>query len=167
MALLDVVVASVVLLVILVPAAQLLMSSGKVVGASTAQATAQSLAASQLSSDRAAAWSAGAPPTFASSCGSKTLTTYDATLLSCPTVGGMPYWVFQNAGWCTTSNGTLGTVPSTTVAGTIPYYWVEVVVAWGGTKAPGTVTTGTSVVMTSALQTPNGYTGSVTASCPL
>lgn len=167
MALLDVIVASVVLLVVLVPAAQLLMSSSKVVGASTSQATAQSLAASQIGSDRAAAWSASAPPTWSSSCGSKTLTTYGASLVSCPTVGGKPYWVFQNAGWCTTSSGTLSTVPSTTVAGTIPYYWVEVVVAWGGTQAPTTVTTGTSVVMTSALQTPVGYTGSVTAGCPL
>jgi hypothetical protein len=66
-----------------------------------------------------------------------------------------------------TSSGTLTTLPATTVAGTIPYYWAEVVVAWGGTKAPSTVTSGSSVVLTSALQTPTTFTGTPTASCPL
>ncbi|HLI56303.1 MAG TPA: hypothetical protein VKY26_04625, partial [Actinomycetota bacterium] len=108
--LLDVVVATVLLLVILIPATQLLVTSGKVVTNSKAQAVAESLASSQLESDRAAFLaSPGVQPFAASSCGGPAYgaTTTNATfaqyLTACPTVpsnGGPPLWVFQRSGWC-------------------------------------------------------------------
>ena len=175
MALLDVIVAATLLLVILVPAAAILVTSGKVVTNSKAQTVAGSLATSQLAQDRATWTSTSSAPTYAdSSCGSGYASglpnsTYHLYLASCPTVGGENYWVFHNGGWCV--NGTGNTLASsTTGTDTEPLYWVEVMVAWGGNSPPpqSTVVAHQSdVVMSSALQTPNGYSGSTTGSCPL
>ena len=171
LALLDVVVASVVLLVIMVPAAQLLVTSGKVVGASRDQAIAEGAAAAQLAQDRA--WSSTtSPPTYtsSSSCGSAyssgtTNTTFNQYLTGCRTVSGLPLWIFQNGGWCVTSGSTLASGSSGVLM-----YWVEVMVTWGGTAPPSPSTVVSSskrVVVSSSLVTPNGYTGSTSGSCPL
>lgn len=168
LALIDAVVASAILLIILVPTALLISTSGRIVTNSKAQAVAQSLAASQVGADRALFTSTSSPPTYTDSCASSATDSSDnVSLLGCPTVNGMKYWVYQNAGWCVTSSGSLAKVPSTTAAGTILYYWVEVVVAWGGSIAPTTTGPSNSVVLTSAIQTPPGYVGSTSAGCPL
>ena len=174
MALLDVVVAASLLLVILVPAAAILSTSGKVVTSSKAQAVAGSLATSQLAQDRATWTSTSSTPAYSnSSCGSGYSSapnaTYHLYLTSCPTVGGENYWVFQNGGWCVPGTGnTLSS--STSGTDTEPLYWVEVMVAWGGNTPPSPTTVvahQNNVVMSSALQTPNGYNGATTGSCPL
>lgn len=176
-ALLDIVLATVVLLVVLVPATQLLVTSGKVVGNSRGEAIAQGVATGQLEQDRAIWTSTSSAPTFASStsCGSaygttSTNATFHLYLTGCQTVSGMAMWVFQNGGWCAPSSSTLSTIPAITVSSTVPLYWVEVMVAWGG-KAPPSPTTVVAankrLVMSSSLKTPNGYSGSPTASCPL
>jgi hypothetical protein len=188
MALLDVVLASVILLVVLVPAAQLLSTSSKVVGSSRAQAIAQGEASLQLAQDRAAWTSTTSAPSFESSpsCGSAygsttVNATFDLYLTGCTTVSGMPLWIFQNGGWCYTDGSTLKNTGSG-----VPMFWVEVMVAWGGSvpPAPTTVVPGTrSVVVSSALQTPNltpmttvsqtpltwqpDYGGSPVEGCPL
>lgn len=172
MALLDVVVASAVLLVVLLPAAQLLATSNKIVGNSRGQAIAQGEASLQLAQDRATWTSTSATPTFQSSttCGSAySATTVNATfnlfLTGCTTVSGMPLWIFQSGGWCHTNGSTLGSSGSG-----VAVFWVEIMVTWGGNlpPAPSTVVTATKgVVITSALQTPSGYTGSTSGSCPL
>jgi Tfp pilus assembly protein PilX len=172
MALLDVVVASVILLIVLLPAAQLLSTDAKVVGNSRGQAIAQGEASLQLAQDRAAWTSTSASPTFQSSpsCGSAySASTVNATfnlyLTGCQNVSGMPLWIFQNGGWCYTNGSTLGS------SGTgVPMYWVEIMVTWGGNlpPPPSAVVSATSgVVITSALQTPSGYTGSTSGGCPL
>lgn len=174
--LLDVVVATVLLLVILIPATQLLVTSGKVVTNSKAQAVAESLASSQLESDRAAFLAnPGVQPFTASSCGgsaygaSTTNATFTQYLTACPTVprnGGSPLWVFQRSGWCVANGTTLGSGS----AGT-PMYWVSVMVVWGGSVVPSPTTVvaaSNRVVLSSALQTPAGYTiPSPPWSCPL
>lgn len=178
-ALLDVVLASVVLLVVLVPAMQLLVTSGKVVGNSRGQASAQGVATTQIAQDRAAWTSTSAAPSFSSSstCGrayspsTTTNATFHLYLTGCTTVGGMSMWIFQSGGWCAPSSSTLSTIPATTLSSTVPVYWVDVMVAWGGTAPPSpatVVTAGKRLVMTSALLTPNGYGGSkVSPGCPL
>lgn len=174
--LLDVVVATVVLLLILIPATQLLVTSGKVVTNSKAQAVAESLAGSQLESDRATFLAnPGAQPFAASSCGgsaygvSTTNATFSQYLTACPTVpqnGGAPLWVFQRGGWCVANGSTLGSGSTGT-----PMYWVSVMVVWGGSVVPSpstVVPASNRVVLTSALQTPAGYTPPAAPwSCPL
>lgn len=174
--LLDVVVAAVVLLLILVPATQLLVTSGKIVTNSKAQAVAESIASSQLESDRAAFLaSPGTQPFAASSCGGSAYgpTTTNATfaqyLTACPTVprnGGAPLWVFQRSGWCVSNGTTLGSGSTGT-----PMYWVSVMVVWGGSAVPSPTTVvapSNRVVLSSALQTPAGYTIPAGPwSCPL
>lgn len=175
MGLVDVLVAACLLIVILVPAAQILMTSGKVVGDSKAQAVAGSLAAAQIAQDRATWTSITTAPSYSSSnCGSgysssSVNATYDLYLTSCKSVGGMNFWVFQNGGWCVTSStSTL----KTSGTGTEPLFWVEAMVTWGGSTPPSpnnVVSAQNRLVMSSALQTPNGYytNGSTTGSCPL
>lgn len=175
MALLDVVVAAALLLIILVPAAAILATSGKVVTNAKAQAVAGSLATSQLAQDRASWTSTSSAPTYSSSsCGSgysssSVNATYHLYLASCPAVGGENYWVFQNGGWCV--NGTGNTLASSTTGTDIePLYWVEVMVDWGGNTPPSPSTVvahENDIVMSSALQTPNGYGGTTPGSCPL
>jgi hypothetical protein len=174
--LLDVVVATVVLLLILIPATQLLVTSGKVVTNSKAQAVAESLATSQLESDRAAFLAnPGAQPFAASSCGGSSYTpsttnaTFSQYLTACPTVprtGGAPLWFFQRSGWCVVNGTTLGSGSTGT-----PMYWVSVMVVWGGSAVPSPTTVvaaSNRVVLSSALQTPAGYTAPAAPwSCPL
>jgi hypothetical protein len=174
--LLDVVVATVVLLLILIPATQLLVTSGKVVTNSKAQAVAESLASSQLENDRAAFLaSPGVQPFSASSCAGSSYgpTTTNATfsqyLTACPMVprtAGAPLWVFQRGGWCVVNGTTLGSGSTGT-----PMYWVSVMVVWGGSVVPSPTTVVPSsnrVVLSSALQTPAGYsTPAPPWSCPL
>lgn len=174
--LLDVVVSTVVLLLILIPATQLLVTSGKVVTNSKAQAVAESLATSQLESDRAAFLaSPGTQPFAASSCGGSaygpttTNATFSQYLTACPTVprtNGAPLWVFQRSGWCVVNGTTLGSGSTGT-----PMYWVSVMVVWGGSAVPSPTTVvpaSNRVVLSSALQTPAGYsTPSPPWSCPL
>lgn len=180
-ALLDIVLASAVLLVVLVPAMQLIVTAGKVVGNSRGEAIAQGVATTQIAQDRAGWTSTSAATSYSSSsaCGSAyspsttTNTTFKLYLTGCKTVSGMPTWIFQNGGWCAPNSSTsvLGSTTSSTVSGTAPLYWVEVMVAWGGTRAPSPTTTvaaGKRLVMTSALLTPNGYGGSTSSpGCPL
>lgn len=180
LALLDIVLASAVLLVVLVPAMQLLVTAGKVVGNSRGEAIAQGAATTQIAQDRAAWTSTSSPPTYSSSasCGSAyTTTTTNSTfklyLTGCRTVSGMPLWIFQNGGWCApnSSSSILGSATSSTVSGTASVYWVEVMVAWGGATPPSptaTVAGNKRLVMTSALLTPKGYGGSESSpGCPL
>jgi Tfp pilus assembly protein PilX len=177
-ALLDIVLASVVLLVVLLPAMQLLVTSGKVVGNSRAEAIAEGVANTQIAKDRAAWTSTSSPPSYSSSpsCGSAysattTNSTFRLYLTGCTTVSGMPLWIFQNGGWCAPSSSVLSTIPATTVSGTTPLFWVEVMVTWGGNAPPSPTTSVAAnkrLVMTSALLTPNGYGGSSTSpGCPL
>ena len=176
MALLDVVLASVILLVVLLPAAQLLSTSSRIVGNSRAQAIAQGEASLQLAQDRAAWTSTTSAPTYQSStsCGSAySPTTVNATfhlyLTGCQTVSGMPLWIFQNGGWCYTNGGTNLNMLSSTGSG-VPTFWVEVMVTWGGNlpPAPSSVVASTrSVVISSAVQTPNGFSVPSSGSCPL
>lgn len=179
-ALLDIVLASAVLLVVLLPAMQLIVTAGKVVGNSRGEAIAQGVATTQIAQDRAGWTSTSSPPSYASSstCGSaysatSTNTTFKLYLTGCRTVSGMPMWIFQNGGWCApnSSSSVLGSTTSSTVSGTAPLYWVEVMVAWGGAVPPSPTTTVAAnkrLVMTSALLTPNGYGGSTSSpGCPL
>jgi hypothetical protein len=180
-ALLDVVLATVVLLMVLVPAMQLLVTSGKVVGNSRGETIAEGVASSQIAQDRAAWTSTSAAPTYSSSSScasayspsSTTNTTFGLYLTGCTTVSGMTMWIFQNGGWCApnSSSAVLGSASTSTTTGAEPVYWVEVMVAWGGTRAPSPTTTvaiGKRLVMTSALLTPNGYGGSkLSPGCPL
>jgi hypothetical protein len=174
--LLDVVVASVVLLLILIPATQLLVTSGKVVTNSKAQAVAESVAGSQLETDRATFLAnPGAQPFTASTCAgssyapSTTNATFAQYLTACvtaPANGGAPLWVFQRGGWCVANGTTLGSGSTGT-----PMYWVSVMVTWGGSAVPASTTVvpaSNRVVFTSALQTPAGYTVPAGPwSCPL
>ncbi|MHB8438066.1 MAG: hypothetical protein ACYDD4_02740 [Acidimicrobiales bacterium] len=173
--LLDIIVGSAVLLIILVPASQLLDESATVVGTARSQAIAENIASGQIEQDRATWTSTLAAPTYASSsaCGTAyspstvVNSTYNLYLTGCQTTSGMKFWIFQNGGWCVTS---AGNQLKTSGTGTVHMYWVEVMVAWGGSSPPSPTTVvslGHDVVMTSALQTPNGYTGSTSASCPL
>lgn len=180
-ALLDVVLATVVLLVVLMPAMQLLVTSGKVVGNSRGEAIAQGVAATQIAQDRAAWTSTSSPPSYSSSSScagtyspsTTTNTTFGLYLTGCTTVSGMRMWIFQNGGWCApnSSSAVLGSASTSTTVGAQPVYWVEVMVAWGGATAPSPTTTvaaGKRLVMTSALLTPNGYGGStLSPGCPL
>lgn len=173
MALLDVVLASVILMVVLLPAAQLLSTSSRIVGNSRAQAIAQGAASLQLAQDRATWTSTSSAPTFqnTTSCGSSYSAggppnaTFHLYLTGCQTVSGMPLWIFQNGGWCNTTGSTLESTGSG-----VPMFWVEVMVTWGGNlpPAPSTVVASNrSVVISSALQTPNGFSGSTSGGCPL
>lgn len=166
------VIASVILLIVLLPAAQLLATSNRIVGNSRGQAIAQGQASLQLAQDRATWTSTSSAPTFqsSSSCGSAysattVNVTYDLYLTGCQTVSGMPLWIFQNGGWCSTNGSTLAS------SGTgVPMFWVEIMVTWGGNlpPAPSAVISATrGVVITSALQTPSTFTGSTSGSCPL
>ncbi|MHB8680490.1 MAG: hypothetical protein ACYDA2_00120 [Acidimicrobiales bacterium] len=172
----DVLIASAVLLVILVPAAQILITSGRVTTNATAQGIADSVAEAQVAQDRAA-WTStsSAPPyTSSSTCGSayssnSVNVTYQQYLTGCQTTNGMKFWIFQNGGWCVTDNNK-SLVTGTTLAGAVNLYWVEVMVTWGGSAPPSPSTLvglGNSVVLSSSLMTPNGYTGSSSGGCPL
>ncbi len=182
--LLDVLMASVMLLVILIPATELVSTSGRVVTTSKAQAIAQSLAASVIEGDQATWSSEPAPgetqPFSASPCAGTSYgsgspnATFSQILTGCETVpstGGMPLWVFQRSGWCVESGSSLGNGSQSSSSDWAPSYWVLVMVAWGGSTvpAPGSVVSEADrVVVSSALATPSTYAlPTSTTSCPL
>ena len=170
------VLATVGLLIVIVPTTALVATSLQVVTNSKDQAIAQNLASSQIEADRSAFLANPGVQPFASSssCAASaygpttTNATYDQVLTGCsvvPQSGGTPFWVFQQGGWCVNSGTGLGDGTGVTM------YWVLVMVAWGGSTVPSSSTVvgpSHSVVMSSALQTSSAASPPASATnCPL
>jgi Tfp pilus assembly protein PilV len=147
----EVVVAAVVLLIVLVPASGLLSNSGNFVTESKAQAEASHLASGLLEQDRASAassswWGAGTPPTPALADTTPTV----------ESVGGVPFSVRQQGGWCAETNGAWG---STFTNASEVGYGVQATVTWqAGTH---------QVVSTTVLAVPLSIALPNSGSCPL
>ncbi|MHB8330160.1 MAG: hypothetical protein ACYDD6_11160 [Acidimicrobiales bacterium] len=185
--LLDVVVASAVLILIAVPAAQILLISSNVVTSSKSQAIAESIASGQIEADRQLPWTGGTPPSaIATSVASLTAngcnigtTNYSGgsknglgySLTGCQAMSGGTFFTWQQGGWCYTAApaGGVAALTATTIAGETPVYWVDVMATWGTAApvAPGqTPPKAKSVVLSSALQNPKGA-APTSAPCPL
>jgi len=157
----EVILASALLLVVLLPSAALLQSSDSALSLSRAKVVAANLAAGQLEVDRATAdnLSTWAPDT--SPCDSSVW----APCLSAPTSpvnvpsGGESYAVVQTSGWCAESPSTGAWANySSTNSYDPPAYRVRVTVSWlGGSQG---------VSASETLTTPMSATPPSSGTCP-
>jgi prepilin-type N-terminal cleavage/methylation domain-containing protein len=147
--LIEVVVASVVLLIVLVPGMWLLATSSSYVSQSKNKVAAANLASGLLEQDRASAdaqtWTSNAP-------------TLTDTSASSVTVTGTPFSVEQTGGWCAESSGgwaSYSSAPSTPAA-----YGVLATVTWQSGQQ--------SLQVGTVLPTPaTGVTAPSSGTCPL
>jgi Tfp pilus assembly protein PilV len=136
-ALLDVAIAIVVLMIMLLPVAYLLSTSGKTAATNQHRLTAQSLAASWLEQERAAgAQSPSGPPSVSPPTGT-TPSSWPGAPAETEQIGTTMYSVYVAGGWCVYqgsgvpwSNGT-----ATTTNANLPppplTFFIAVKVAWG------------------------------------
>lgn len=147
----EVIVASALLLIVLVPASGLLSNSGGFVTQAKARVEASHLASGLLEQDRASAassswWGTSTPPVPA----------LPDTTPTQESVGNLPVVVQQTGGWCAEKNGAWG---STFASSTEVGYGVQATVKWqAGTH---------QVVSTTLLAVPLSISPPTSGTCPL
>jgi hypothetical protein len=167
-ALLDVVIAIVVLMIVLIPVAYLLSTTSKIATSNQNRLTAQSLAASWLDQERVAAeQSASTTPSTISSPGGTTSSPTWPAATGTETVGTITYDIYVAGAWCSYlgagaawGNGSAPSSSSPPIA-----FFVATKVSWGpdaGTANPASLgqNDGT-VVEYSSVQSQPGWTVTV------
>lgn len=151
MALIDVVIASVILMVVFLPLSTLLVVSTGIIGSDRQTVVAESVAAGQLSNVRA----------MATSSSNWTVTSPSPSVLTLPsagttTVSGATFNYSFKGGWCAVVSAAPPALSNGTTTGNNPYvYYVQVHVTWATTSnRPGSIDVGSEVsTMSSATGT--------------
>lgn len=167
-ALLDVVIASVVLMVILVPVATLLTTTVKMVGTAQGKTQAQTLAVETMNQYVSATIHSGSLPAGLSD-------SWTADPSNPYFVDGKPIYLFEAGGWCVAgstssnqyANGTVSTSPNNQ-----PTYVIVVKAQWGSgassaTGAAHSVLTDGAMTVTPVILGTYASSGTVLSHCPV